>query len=156
MITAVDTNILLDILLDDPSFQNRSSALLQEQHNAGRLIICPLVFSELFVFFLRQKKQAPSLHEFLQEMNIDLVPFTEADFVLAAEAWQVYGSSKAVECPSCGIKNSFVCKHCGRDVFWRNHILTDFLIGAHAQHNAGCLLTRDSGYYKKYFSVKIL
>ena len=33
----------------------------------------------------------------------------------------------------------------------KNRIVADFLIGAHAVAQCDCLLTRDRGFYRKYF-----
>ena len=54
MITAIDTNVLLDIAGDDQEFSGVSTDLIERQNNLGNLIISPMVYSELLVFFLKR------------------------------------------------------------------------------------------------------
>ena len=159
MITAVDSNILYDILGEDSEFVESSQNLLQQQSQLGGLIISHLVYTELLVNFLKKEEKISAitkLKEFLHDLGMQILPFSDEDYNLAAEAWGKFSTKETVECPHCGVANLFSCVKCKRQVLWRNHILTDFLIGAHAQNNADCLLTRDRGYYKKYFTVKII
>jgi len=51
MITAVDTNILLDILIPDEPFSLSSKDLLDRHVSMGQLIICEVVYAELFQHF---------------------------------------------------------------------------------------------------------
>jgi hypothetical protein len=55
MITAVDTNILLDILLPDESFYEASVLALEGAASSGSLVICDLVYAELCIHFLAQR-----------------------------------------------------------------------------------------------------
>jgi predicted nucleic acid-binding protein len=158
MITAIDTNILLDTLDNDPVFASRSRQLIDMQVEQGAVIVCPIVYSELLVFFMRKYGQEAEnhLHRFFDDVGITINSLTIQDYTLAARSWKKYLEKKEVQCPCCGILNKFFCKKCKKPVKWRNHILTDFLIGAHAQNHADLFATRDKGYYKKNFSIKII
>ncbi len=47
MITAVDTNVLLDIFLPDKKHAEESGRLLKSAYNEGALLICNIVYAEL-------------------------------------------------------------------------------------------------------------
>ncbi len=159
MITAIDTNILVDVIGGLSDLYGESSSLLERHSNKGSLIISPIAYSELLAVFLKQydEHEAGSmLAKFLSDTGIRIFEFAPEDFKLAAKAWREFTSTRQLICSKCGAVNAFSCKKCGAQMSWRNHILTDFLIGAHAQNHADTLLTRDKSHYKKYFKVKIL
>ena len=70
MISAIDTNILLDVLGNDAEFGKDSAELLERQSQLGNLIISPIVYSELLVFFLKKDaaKAISELEEFLKDL----------------------------------------------------------------------------------------
>jgi predicted nucleic acid-binding protein len=149
MIAAIDTNILLDILIPDAEYTQRSKELIDLYHEKGQLMICEIVYSEL-------ASQFPSdsdLKSFISETYIRLVNSNESVLILAGEKWKHYtrGRSDKLQCPSCGKKVSVHCPECRKDISFRHHIISDFIIGAHAFINADILLTRDRGFYRTYF-----
>jgi hypothetical protein len=51
VITAIDTNVLLDILVPNDEFYDASAAALQDAADEGSLVICDIVYAELCVHF---------------------------------------------------------------------------------------------------------
>lgn len=149
MITAVDTNVLLDILIPDESHFQKSKGLLDEHVQKGQLIVCEIVYAELASQFSPEKE----LKEFLSDTGIRLVHSTVEILYVAGERWKVYAKNKkqALQCPQCGTSASITCRRCHSPITGRQHILGDFIIGAHALHHAELLLSRDRGFYRTYF-----
>ena len=55
MITAIDTNILLDILIPNDEFCGASAEALEKAVSSGSLAICDIVYAELCVHFEKQR-----------------------------------------------------------------------------------------------------
>ena len=54
MITAVDTNVLLDVLLSGARFLSQSIQALEDATAAGSLVICDPVYADLCLHFDEQ------------------------------------------------------------------------------------------------------
>jgi predicted nucleic acid-binding protein len=126
MITFVDTNVLLDVFLPDPKWGQKSKISLEHAFKQGSLIINEIIYSELAPQF----SSKALLDNTLKTLSIRIVSIDLDTAYRAGHIWKEYRKS--------GGK--------------RRRILSDFLIGAHAEKQAEQLLTRDRGFYKKYFS----
>jgi predicted nucleic acid-binding protein len=150
LITAVDTNILLDILIPGEKHSEASKRLLDKHLASGKLILCEVVFAELAARFPSEQE----LKLFLAETGMRLVQSDEKTLHIAGMRWAEYArKSKRSQfsCAGCGKSFTFSCPHCKAAVTRRQSVLSDFLIGAHALVQADCLLSRDLGIYKNNF-----
>lgn len=149
MITAVDTNILLDILIPDEVHSSSSKQLLDAYLVKGQLIICEIVYAELASQFPSEKE----LKSFLLDTGIRLIYSNEKALYVAGKRWAEYSKNRkhTLQCSECGEKITFTCPKCNHIIAFRQRILNDFIIGAHAFIHAELLLTRDRGVYKTYF-----
>lgn len=130
MITAIDTNILLDILIPNEEFCDLAIAAVENAAGSGSLVICDLVYAELCIHFATQH----ACDEFLAGNGIRVEPLCREAHFLAGRIWREYRKQGGL----------------------RSRILADFLIGSHAQSQATRLLSRDRGFYRKLFPALLV
>ena len=121
----VDTNVLLDLVTDDPDWSDWSLARLEEAALAGPIFINDIVYAETSVRYRRIE----DLDAMLASAAIEIAPTPRAALFLAGKAFQQYRAGG------------------GR----RTGVLPDFFIGAHAAMAEWPLLTRDAARYRRYF-----
>jgi len=86
VITAVDTNVLLDVLRPNPDFLDASVKALVACGSEGKLVVCDIVYAELCVHFPDRK----SCDGFLRDREIGLQVSTRSACDFAARAWKKY------------------------------------------------------------------
>lgn len=123
--TFVDTNILLDVVTDDPTWADWSIRELDRASLRGQLVSNGAVYAELSVRFARIE----DLDEVLRQAGITVMEMPRAALFLAGKVFQKYRAAGGS----------------------RTGVLPDFFIGAHAAVSGLPLLTRDSARYRTYF-----
>jgi predicted nucleic acid-binding protein len=127
----VDTNVLIDVLNNEPQWADWSIHQLRVQSKIHVLSINPIIYAELSCTF----KKVEDLDEVLQVMELKFNQIPKPALFLAGKAFQRYRRQG-------GEKNS---------------ILADFFIGAHAAVSRLPVLTRDTQRYQTYFpTVKLV
>ena len=121
----VDTNVILDLLEDDPVWGNWSQQQLEAASIRDTLCINPVIYAELSIAFARIEELEAALR--VAGVSLEQVP-REALF-LAGKVFLAYRRKK-------GSKSG---------------VLPDFFIGAHAAVMELPLLTRDSTRFASYF-----
>jgi predicted nucleic acid-binding protein len=121
----VDTNVLVDVLQDDPQWADGSIRQLRAQSSIHQLAINPIIYAEMSLSFATLE----ALDSAVATLALELREIPRPALFLAAKAYVQYrkrGGSKA-------------------------QVLPDFFIGAHAAVEGWPLLTRGAGRFKTYF-----
>lgn len=123
--TLVDSNVLLDVLTEDPMWCDWSAQALEHHADRSVLVINPLIYAEVSVRFSRIEE----LDEVLPVEFFRRDPLPWQSGFLAGKCFSRYRNRG------------------GR----RRSPLPDFYIGAHAAVMGMTLLTRDGARYRSYF-----
>ena len=121
----VDTNVLVDVLKDDPEWADWSIGQLRTQSRVHRLIINPVIYTELSLTF----STVEALDEVLAGMQLPVVEMPRSALFLAGKAFAQYRRRGGT----------------------KGNVLPDFFIGAHAAVAGWPILTRDGRRYQSYF-----
>ena len=121
----VDTNVLIDVLEDDPEWVNWSIEQLRAQSQVHLLTINPIIYAELSLTF----SSVEALDKTIENLDLTLAELPRPALFLAGKAFAQYRKKRGKA----------------------NHVLADFFIGAHAAVLGCPLLTRDPRRYQTYF-----
>ena len=121
----LDTNVLVDVLQDDPKWAEWSIGQLRAQSRVHELAINPVVYAELSLSFTTFE----ALDRVVAGMQLALRELPRPALFLAAKAFVQYR------------------RRGGRNA----QVLPDFFIGAHAAVMGWPLLTRDASRFRAYF-----
>ena len=121
----VDSNIILDLLDNDPQWCPWSASQMQRYTQLDRMAINPIVYAEISP---RHRSQA-KVDELLKELRLDFADIPRSAAFLAGKAYAYYRQRGGT----------------------RPNVLPDFFIGAHATALNCLILTRDSRRYATYF-----
>ncbi|MEF7613284.1 PIN domain-containing protein [Aquincola sp. MAHUQ-54] len=122
---AVDSSVLIDVLIGDPHYADASEGCITEALAADDVVVCDAVVTEVQAML----DASVSLMDTLATLGIRHLPGTEQ---AAMRAGHMYRRFRA---------------RGGR----RERAATDFLIGAHALLQCNGLITRDDAFYREYF-----
>lgn len=119
----VDTNVISDLLTDDPRWRPWSQAKLEEHRS--KLAINAVVYAELCVPAL----DVEEVERLLQDLEMDVLEIPRPGLFRAAKAFVRYrAGGGATTSP-----------------------LPDFFIGGHAEAASLSLITRDAARFRTYF-----
>lgn len=127
---ALDTNILIDLLGEDPRADAAEASLRLALTN-GPVVVCDVVLSELTAGL----GSGSEVIDVLEEMGVRFMPIDQRAAVRSGEMQRKYNERMR----AAGQLGS------------ANRTAPDFLVGAHALLQCSALITRDAGFFRDYF-----
>lgn len=124
----VDTNVLLDVVEDDPHWADWSQRQLEIAALRSRLVINAVIYAELSLAYRRIEE----LEIAVGRAGLELMEIPREALFLAGRAFLGYRR---------------------RDGVVKRSVLPDFFIGAHAAVAGMPILTRDVRRYQTYFPL---
>lgn len=121
----VDTNILVDVLEDDPEWADWSIQQMRAQAQIHELTINPVIYAELSLTF----SSVEALDATIADLGLTFLELPRPALFLAGKAFARYRRQGGA----------------------KQNVLADFFIGAHAAVIGALLLTRDTRRYRNYF-----
>ena len=127
----VDTNVILDVVENDPQWAAWSQSQLEAASLKFTLLINPVIYAELSIAYQRIEE----LESMLRNAELQLVPIPREALFLAGRVFLKYRQRKGT----------------------KSGVLPDFFVGAHAAVAGIPLLTRGLSRYRTYFpSLKLI
>ena len=126
----VDTNVLVDVLENDPQWADWSIQQLRAQSKIHRLAINPVIYAELSLTF----STLEALAQALDDLDLVMIEIPHPALFLAGKAFVRYRRQGGT----------------------KSNVLGDFFIGAHAAVSGLSILTRDTRRYATYFPSVVL
>lgn len=121
----VDTNVLIDVLGDDPAWADWSTRQLRAQAQVHELFINPVIYAELSLAF----DSVEAVDEAVGILRLSFYDLPRPALFLAGRAFVKYRRAGGT----------------------KTNVLADFFIGAHAAVLGCGILTRDSRRYRASF-----
>lgn len=122
---AIDTSVLVDVLIGDPRYVETSGSSLAAALGEGDVVVCDAVVAEMHAML----DASDSTMDSIASLGIRYLPVSEPAAVRAGHMQRRFRQRG------------------GR----RDRVIADFLIGSHAMMQCGALITRDGGFFRDYF-----